>query len=189
MAPWSASELLRRSQNTAVIATFRVEQESMRHERWPWSSSWGWRPRQFCRYQHNFPNPAPIPNRSSTVQDQTRRRHDANNLLFIAYLFDADAILVHEPCRLHFQEADQLDKTHPTTRATRANLKRFVRHALFTGIPIDLNRLPRNIFSYYIHSLEVRGDAFVDVAGAIRLREMANSMRFLCSNASWCKYM
>ena len=126
-----------------------------------------------------LPNPAPIPNRTSTVQDQTRRRHDANNLLFIAYLFDVNAILVHEPCRLHFQEADQLDKTHPTTRATRANLKRFVRHAFSTGIPIDLNRLPSNIFSYYVHSLVVRGDAFVDMAWAIRLREMANSMRFL----------
>ena len=91
-----------------------------------------------------LPNPAPNPNRTSMVQDQTRRRHDANNLMFIAYLFDVDAILVHEPCRLHFQEADQLDQTHPTTRASRANLKRFVRHALSTGIPIDLNRLPSN---------------------------------------------
>ena len=130
-----------------------------------------------------LPNPAPIPNRPSTVQDQTRRRHDANNLLFIAYLFDVDLILVHEPYRLHFHEADQLDKTHPTTRASRANLKRFVRHALSTGIPIDLNRLPSNIFSHYIHSLVVRGDAFVDVAGTVRLREMANSMRFLHSSA------
>ena len=117
------------------------------------------------------------------MQDQTRRRHDAINLLFIAYLFNVDAILVHEPYRLHFQEADQLDKTHPTTRATRANLKRFIRHALSMGIPIDLNRLPSNIFSYYVHSLVVRVYAFVDMAGAIRLREMANSMRFLYSSA------
>ena len=50
-----------------------------------------------------------------------------------------------------------------------------------TGIPIDLNRLPSNVLSYYVyaHSLVVRGDAFVDVAEAVRLREMANSIRFL----------
>ena len=60
---------------------------------------------------------------------------------------------------------------------------RFVRHALTTGIPIDLNRLPNNIFSCYIHGLVARGDAFVDMAGGVRLREMANSMRFLYSSA------
>lgn len=130
-----------------------------------------------------LPNPAPIPNRTSTVQDRTRRQHDANNLLFITFLFDVDAILVHEPYRLHFHEADQLDKMHPTTRASRANLKRVVRHALSTGIPIDLNRLPSNVFSYYVHSLVVRGDAFVGMAGTVRLRSMANSMRFLHSSA------
>ena len=61
----------------------------------------------------SLPNPAPISSRTLKVQVRTQRQHDASNLLFIAYLFDVDAALVHEPCRLHFHEADQLDQDMP----------------------------------------------------------------------------
>ena len=179
MAPWwsppnfcVARKILAR---VAEIATFRVEQESVCHECWPWRSSGGWRPGTDAGTSTTATF---FSSKSCANLEQDVEGASSNPAAARCKQFAVHSLPIWCRCRIgSWAMPFAFSWSRPIGP----------RHA--TGIPIDLNQLPSNISSCYMHAhnLVVRGDAFVDVAGAVRLRvqqrEMANSIRFLYSSA------